>query len=409
MDTHTATIDWGDGSALDTGPTIDADRGGGTITGTHSYAGTDRTVTVEVCVEDQLGARACDTRELDLRLDVAAPEGEFIEDSEASLEAATTAVGFGWTDANVDDTFTVSINWGDGSAPENVPVTDTAVGCVDRNGTEFDDPSDLAGIDPSCQQSAVVIAEHAFPDDGPYTVTATIVDSGGETLELSGEAQVDNVAPLIDLDALAIDGVEVTVTGSYTDASAVDTHRIDIAWGDGTSTEGAVTGGMIDASHTYARAGDYDIEVCITDDDGGRTCADATSTLDIPFIVPLTPARLLDTRPTDQFGDTIDDRFLATGKQPAGTHIELDVLNRGGIASNNVDAVVINLTATGTEGPGFATAYPCGTRPNASSVNYTGGDVANEIIVKLSPTDTVCIYTETTTHLIADVVGYIET
>ena len=58
-------------------------------------------------------------------------------------------------------------------------------------------------------------------------------------------------------------------------------------------------------------------------------------------------------------------------------------------------------------GTGFFTVYPCGERPLASGINYGVGNIANEIIAKLSPEGTVCVYNQTATHIIADVTGYI--
>ena len=45
----------------------------------------------------------------------------------------------------------------------------------------------------------------------------------------------------------------------------------------------------------------------------------------------------------------------------------------------------LNVTVTNTAGSGFATVYPCGSRPNVSSLNYpAGGTVANAVIVGLA-------------------------
>ena len=45
--------------------------------------------------------------------------------------------------------------------------------------------------------------------------------------------------------------------------------------------------------------------------------------------------------------------------------------------------------------------------PTASNVNYTNGrDIPNNTITKLSPSGTVCIYTDAAAHLLVDVNGY---
>ena len=97
-----------------------------------------------------------------------------------------------------------------------------------------------------------------------------------------------------------------------------------------------------------------------------------------------------------------------TGPIPANTHLEVQIAGRGGIPTN-ATAAIINATITGPEGNGYATIYPCTTNPpNASNLNYTTGqNIPNAAITKLSPTGTICIHTDTTTHLLIDTNGYL--
>lgn len=120
--------------------------------------------------------------------------------------------------------------------------------------------------------------------------------------------------------------------------------------------------------------------------------------------VPLTPARVLETRAG---GTTVDGQSLGAGLRPAGTTTILKIVNRGG-APSSLATVVLNVTVTGTVSSGFITAYPCGEdRPNASNLNFgVGSTVANNVIVKVSATGTVCLYNHQATHLIADISGY---
>ena len=60
-------------------------------------------------------------------------------------------------------------------------------------------------------------------------------------------------------------------------------------------------------------------------------------------LVPLAPARLLDTR-TVAFATTVDGAFLGAGIQHAGSVLELTVAGRGGVPVN-ADSVVLNVTA----------------------------------------------------------------
>ena len=124
---------------------------------------------------------------------------------------------------------------------------------------------------------------------------------------------------------------------------------------------------------------------------------------------PLTPARVLETR-TGPGLTTIDDQFENLGPRPGQTaKSNSQITGRGGVPATGVDAAVINIGAVKPTGTGFFTVYPCGERPNASGINYGTGNIANEIIAKLSPNGTICIYNQTTTHIIADVTGYIPT
>ena len=118
------------------------------------------------------------------------------------------------------------------------------------------------------------------------------------------------------------------------------------------------------------------------------------------------PARLLETRSGPGL-ITIDGQFQGGGAIAAGTTTELLVAGRANVPSD-ATAVVLNVTATDTHSPGYVTVYPCGTpQPTASNLNYTTGQtIPNAVITKIGTDGKVCLYTLTTTHLIADINGY---
>jgi hypothetical protein len=75
---------------------------------------------------------------------------------------------------------------------------------------------------------------------------------------------------------------------------------------------------------------------------------------------PLDPTRLFDTR--------------QTGKVAGGTTLAVDVLGQKGVPVSGVDAVVMNVTVTEPDGPGYVTVFPCGQNPpTASNLNYDVG------------------------------------
>jgi hypothetical protein len=118
----------------------------------------------------------------------------------------------------------------------------------------------------------------------------------------------------------------------------------------------------------------------------------------------VTPARLLDTRPT---GSTIDDLFEGVGQIPALGTLELNVTGRGGVPAGAV-AVALNVTVTGAAGPGFITVWPCGaTRPASSNLNYNpGATTANLVMPGVGTGGRVCFYSLAATDLVVDVSGY---
>ncbi|MEO6571755.1 MAG: hypothetical protein ABIO83_09425, partial [Ilumatobacteraceae bacterium] len=89
--------------------------------------------------------------------------------------------------------------------------------------------------------------------------------------------------------------------------------------------------------------------------------------------------------------------------------IDVQVAGQGGLPSSGISAVVMNLTATESQAPGFVTAYPTNVaRPTASVLNASaaGQTSANLVIMPLGPDGKLRLYTLTSTHLLGDVMGY---
>lgn len=107
---------------------------------------------------------------------------------------------------------------------------------------------------------------------------------------------------------------------------------------------------------------------------------------------PVDGARLADTR--------------ASGRLSAGQVLTVAVAGRGGVPGN-ATAVTVNLTSANSE-PGYLTAWPCDRpRPGTSAVNPQAGTaVANLADVELAADGTLCVYTETATDVLVDVVGW---
>ena len=118
-----------------------------------------------------------------------------------------------------------------------------------------------------------------------------------------------------------------------------------------------------------------------------------------PGLRAITPVRVLDTR----------NGIGRPGITKVGAHQTVQ-LSLGSNVASTTTSVVLNVTATGTNAAGFVTAYPCDrTRPTTSNLNYAADDtVPNLVVVKVAADRTVCLYTDATTHLLADLTGTFE-
>ena len=119
----------------------------------------------------------------------------------------------------------------------------------------------------------------------------------------------------------------------------------------------------------------------------------------------VTPQRIADTR--SGIGVA---RARVGALNGGGTPLEVPVLNVAGVPATGVDAVSINVTATGTRANaygGYVTVYPCGAAPEASTLNFTTGQtVPNAAIARVSANGTVCILVYGETDVIVDVNGW---
>ncbi len=118
----------------------------------------------------------------------------------------------------------------------------------------------------------------------------------------------------------------------------------------------------------------------------------------------IVPNRLMDTRAD---GVTIDGVGVGAGLASPGSVTEVQVNGRAGVP-RGATAVVLNVTVTEAQGPGFVTVWPCGTgRPTASSLNFVrNSTVPNGVIAKVGANGKICLFASNGTHLVTDVAGY---
>ncbi|MEO6569986.1 MAG: hypothetical protein ABIO83_00415, partial [Ilumatobacteraceae bacterium] len=164
-----------------------------------------------------------------------------------------------------------------------------------------------------------------------------------------------------------------------------------------------VGGGLVSTAVAGTPSGN--IVVSVQTDTARTLRRFVSSSSPVPAAVPLTPARLLETRPGEI---TADGQFQGGGRLAAGSVTKVRIAGRQGIPAD-ATAAIVNLTVVSPSAPGFATLYPCTpTVPNSSSINYGPGDfVANGVTTKLDANGDVCIFTLAATDILIDANGYI--
>ena len=135
------------------------------------------------------------------------------------------------------------VDWGDGSAPQDLSY----VNC---------DSVDFA-------------ASHVYADDGEYHVELTVYDAAGMDGSGTASVSVANVPPDVDAgpNANVSEGDTFGQAGSFNDPGA-DPWTATVDYGEGEGLEPLYLSGMtFILDNRYEQAGVYDVEVCVYDDD----------------------------------------------------------------------------------------------------------------------------------------------
>jgi hypothetical protein len=121
------------------------------------------------------------------------------------------------------------------------------------------------------------------------------------------------------------------------------------------------------------------------------------------YYQPIASTRVLDTRNATGVSTTTP----ITG----GSKISVRVAGVNGIPAANVTAVALSVAVVAPSATGYLSVYPTGApQPTTSSINYfTSTTLANLIVANVGAGGQVDIYVNTTTHVLADAVGYYTT
>ncbi len=172
--------------------------------------------------------------------------------------------------------------------------------------------------------TGIVTGSHTYPDEGTtgqftlqLIVNGTAVDSATVT--------VDNALPLLTVSgpAVGIEGDAITVTGSYHDPGANDTHTLlwEVASDNGQTIPG---GDGASISFTPEDDGIYTVSYTVTDNDGGESTEvltisvdNAAPTVDVPSSAELNEGDTLTM--SGSFADPGTDTWTATVDYGDGT------------------------------------------------------------------------------------------
>lgn len=255
LDTHTATINWGDGSPVQPVTTVQL------AAGVNHIYGDNGVYNVVVTVTDDDGGAGNDIAAVTV-LNVP-PTVTAVGDTADEGQAATVSATF--TDPGFLDTHTASINWDDGTAPQAVSVVQLAAG-----------------------------VNHVYGDNGTYNVVVTVTDDDGGAGNDIAVVTVSNLDPSVAIDvddAVSFPGGDYLVVEagaelpSAADGSDPGSDDLTFTWTVGdvnTHFNNGVSADLpksplgtfpfnasdsIDA--VYANPGVGVLGVTLTDDDGG--------------------------------------------------------------------------------------------------------------------------------------------
>jgi hypothetical protein len=264
-DTHTCTVDFGDGSGAQPGTVV-----GNLCSRMYAYPDDNPTgtpsdnypVTVKVTDDDGGMGTNATSHQVD---NVAPTVGAVTVDIEPSNEGQAVQASAPFTDPGTADTHTCTVDYGDGSGPQNGTVA--AGTCTGPSHVYVDD-------DPT-----------GTPSDS-YTITVEVTDDDTGSHSNTGSHTVNNVAPTVGAVTVAPqpsdEGSAVTASADFTDPGVNDTFTCTVDYGDGEGdVAGTVAGTTCNGpSHTYADNGIYTVTVEVTDDDTGAGSNDAAHQVD---------------------------------------------------------------------------------------------------------------------------------
>jgi len=347
----TATINWGDGSAITTIGNISA--AGNISQPTHTYT-TLGVHLVNVIVTDSAG-HTSNTAVFTVdnaAVTITAPPNQ------SSTPGQSHVFNLGnFTATPSEPPFTITINWGDGSG-------NTTIGNLTNTG-------------------AIPPTAHTYTNPGVQVVTVTVTDSTGHSSNIT--FTVDDAA----ITATAAAGQTATAgqsqvlnIGNFTAVPPEGPFTATINWGDGsgnTTISNIATPGAIPATaHTYTAAGNDTVTITVTDADG-QTSNSPT----LVVTVAPAPASIAGTVYTDTNDTGV---YSPTDPGLANVTVYLDTNNNGQLDAGETS---VTTDANGHYFFGNLTAATYVVREVAPSGDVLTSPAAGDISLTLSAGQTV--------------------
>ena len=292
-DAGTATVDWGDGTPLQTVP-YQAPAAGGQLNATHVYADDSPAFkTVTVVATDQTGLRGT-AGQVVLTVTPAAPALTAVTASATTVAEGSPITVTGLvTDAGILDSGTVTVRWSDGTPDQTVPYG--APGASQAGGRftathVFADDKDPAISDRSTRFFVYARDKELQPGAVPVGLTTTVTNAAPT---VSGLA----VQP-------AVVGATARLQATVTDPGVRDTGSALVDWGDGGSRQTVAYpagGGALVLAHVYGApgpvgGGPFRVTVTATDQEGASGPAAVTTVAITGGPPPVTPPSVTSVR-----------------------------------------------------------------------------------------------------------------
>ncbi len=262
------------------------------------------------------------------------------------------------------------------------------------------------GVEPDGSINALPLPPTAagrFTPITPTRIVDTRTGQGAAKAPIGAERHIRvKIADVAGLPATGVDAVIANVTA----VGATQPHFFTVYPGGGarpnTSNLNGGPGRAVPNLVAMAVGDDGHIEVynshgsadCLVDVFGYVTRDSGTG------FVPLTPARVLDSR---------SGTGVRSGRFSADRPLDLQVAGRGGVPDTGASAVVMNLIAVQAAGPGHLTVTPAGRQQaNTSNVNFGPNEtVPNLVVCEIGTGGKLSIASAVSdAHVVGDVFGY---